>query len=175
MADADPHAVEAAHDAAAAGAHGGGEHAASFPPFDSSLFASQLVWFAITFAVLYFVVARFILPSVSTVLDKRASALKSDLDTAATKSADAEKARESMERATAKARADARTMVEAARADVQAKLAAEQEQAETRLTARIAEAEAKVNAARAKALAEVPSIADALAADIAAKLVPANG
>jgi F0F1-type ATP synthase membrane subunit b/b' len=54
-------------------------------------------------------------------------------------------------------------------------LAAEQAAADARLADRISTAEARVNEARAKALAEVPGIADSLARDIAAKLVPANG
>lgn len=181
---ADAHAVDAAtrgadaphvdaHDAVAAAAHGG-EHAASFPPFDASLFPSQLLWFAITFAALYFIVSRFILPSVSTVVEKRAATVSGDLDQAAQKSAAAEEARTNMEKASAKARADARAMIDAARADVTAKLTAEQEAAETRLNARIAEAEARVNAARQKALAEVPGMADALAREIADKLAPAS-
>jgi F-type H+-transporting ATPase subunit b len=175
---ADAHAADAAHGAvdAAHGAAAGGEHAAvSFPPFDTALFPSQIFWFVITFGALYFIVSRFIIPSVATVQAKRATTLKSDLDTAAQKSADAEAARTAMEKATAKARADARAMVEAARADMQAKLTAEQAQAEERLVKRIEAAETKVNAARATALGEVPGIADALARDIAAKLVPANG
>mgnify|MGYP001062506120 CR=1 FL=1 len=163
---AETHAPDAA-------AHGG-EHAAAFPPFDASLFSSQLIWFAITFAALYYIVSRFIIPSVATVQDKRAATLKGDLDTAAQKSAEAESARAAMEKATAKARAEARAMVDAARADMQAKLAAEQAQAETRLAQRIEAAEARVNEARTKALADVPAIADALARDIAAKLAPAN-
>jgi len=169
------HAVDAAYgaDAAAAAAHGG-EHAATFPPFDQSLFSSQLIWFAITFAALYFVVSRFIIPNVSTVQARRAGTITSDLDAAALKSAKAEEARNAMEKATAKARADARATVDAARAEVVAKLTAEQEQAEARLAERIGAAEAKVTAARTAALAEVPGMADALARDIAAKLVPAN-
>ncbi|MFO1016417.1 MAG: hypothetical protein U1E03_02395 [Hyphomonadaceae bacterium] len=174
--DAAAHGAEAAHGADAAhGAAAGGEHAASFPPFDATLFASQLIWFVITFVALYYIVSRFIIPSVSGVLEKRASTLKSDLDQAAQKSTEAEDARAAMEKAIAKARADARAMVDAARADVQAKLSAEQEQAEARLAERINAAEAKVNASRQAALGEVPAIADGLARDIAAKLLPANG
>mgnify|MGYP000858221760 CR=1 FL=1 len=170
---ADPHASEAAAHGADA-AHGGDHAAAAFPPFDSSLFASQLIWFVITFAVLYYVVSKFIIPNVSAVQAKRSGAIKSDLDEAAQKGAAAESAREAMEKASAKARAEARAMVESARADVTAKLTAEQEAAEKRLTAKIEAAEAQVSAARAKALGEVPAMADALARDIADKLVPAN-
>jgi len=163
------HAADAAHGAAA-----GGEHAASFPPFDASLFPSQLIWFAITFALLYYIVSRHILPKISSVVEKRAATVASDLDAAAQKSAAADEARTEMEKASAKARAEARAMVEAARADVTAKLAAEQEAAEKRLTAKIAEAEAKVAAERQKALAEVPGIAEALAREIADKLAPST-
>lgn len=172
-----PHGAEAtAHgaDAAQAAAHGGGEHAASFPPFDTSLFASQLVWFALTFIALYIIVSRFILPNVAAVLARRAGTIASDLDVAAKKSAEAQAAQAAMEQAVAKARADARTTVDAARADVVAKLAVEQEQAEARLLQRIQAAEERVNAARQKALAEVPGIADALAREIADKLAPAK-
>jgi F-type H+-transporting ATPase subunit b len=80
----DTHAADAAHGADAAhAAAAGGEHAASFPPFDPSLFPSQIFWFVITFSALYLIVSTFIVPSVSKVLEKRESALKSDLDTAA--------------------------------------------------------------------------------------------
>ena len=163
------HAADAAHGAAA-----GGEHAATFPPFDSSLFSSQLIWFAITFGLLYYIVSRHILPNVASVLEKRASTVSSDLDAATQKSAAAEDARAEMEKASAKARAEARAMIDAARADVTAKLATEQEAAEKRLTAKIAEAEGKVAAERQKALAEVPGIAEALAREIADKLAPSS-
>jgi F-type H+-transporting ATPase subunit b len=167
----DPHAAEAAHGAADAVAHGG-EAAGAFPPFDGSLFASQLIWFAITFGILYLFVSRFVLPSVGAVLDRRAGAVKNDLDQAAQKSADADEARVTMERAIAKARSDARAMVEAARADITAKLTAEQDAAEKRLAERIATAEGRIDAARQKALAEVPALAEGLAREIADKLAP---
>jgi F-type H+-transporting ATPase subunit b len=168
----DPHTADAAHGAAAAQ---GGEHAAgagAFPPFDPLTFGTQLFWFAVTFVLLYLVVSRFVLPSIGSVLERRAGAVKNDLDQAAQKSAEADEARVSMERAIAKARADARGMVEAARADITAKLTAEQDAAEKRLAERIAIAEGRVDAARQKALAEVPALAEALARDIADKLTP---
>jgi F-type H+-transporting ATPase subunit b len=163
--------VEAAGHAEAA-AHGG-EAAATFPPFDPALFSSQLVWFALCFGALYLILSRMVLPKVAAVLEARAGAISSDLDQAAQKSAAADAARVNMERAIAKARADARTMIEAARADMAAKLSAEQEQAEARLSQRINAAEAKIDAARAKALGEVGAIAETLARDIVERLTPA--
>lgn len=175
----DPNAVtDAGHGAAEAAANGaaaGGQEASgSFPPFDVTLFASQLFWFALTFGALYLILSRVVLPQIAAVLAKRAGTIKSDLDEAAQKSAAAEQARVDMEKAVAKARADARAMVDAARADVTAKLTAEQGAAEERLAKKIAEAEAKVDGERKKALAEVPAIAEALARDIADKIAPAN-
>jgi F-type H+-transporting ATPase subunit b len=167
----DPHPAQAAHGAAEAVAHGG--EAGGFPPFEADLFASQLFWFVITFGGLYFVLSRYVLPKIGAVLEQRAGTIKGDLDTAAEKSAEAEHARANMEKAVAKARADARAMVEAARAEVTAKLSAEQDAAEKRLGERIAQAEAKVDAARQKALADVPALAETLAREIADKLAPA--
>jgi F-type H+-transporting ATPase subunit b len=170
----DPHAAtDVAHGAADAAAHGG-EAGGAFPPFDASTFGTQLFWFAITFLLLYLVVSRFVLPRVGAVLERRAGAVKSDLDQAAQKSADADEARVTMERAIAKARSDARAMIEAARADITAKLTAEQEAAEKRLADRIATAEGRVDAARQKALAEVPALAEGLAREIADKLTPSR-
>lgn len=166
----DVHATVAAHGGAAA--HGG--EAGGFPPFDPNLFASQLVWFVITFGALYFVLSRLVLPAISSVLAKRAGTIKGDLDEAAQKSAAADEARVSMERAVAKARGDARTMIDAARAEVQAKLNTEQEAADQRLADRIEAAEAKINTARRQALGEVGGIAETLARDIADRIAPAS-
>jgi F-type H+-transporting ATPase subunit b len=164
---------EAAHQAAGAAAEHG-EEAGSFPPFDPALFASQLVWFALSFIALYVIMSRFVLPKVGATLAARAGTIEGDLDQAAQKSAQAENARVSMEKEVAKARADARAMVDAARAEVQAKLAAEQEAAEARIGERIRTAEARVDAAKQKALAEVPALADGLARDIAERIAPAS-
>ena len=167
--------ILAAQEAAATAAtHGGEEGKAAFPPFDPTLFPSQLVWFALTFGALYYVLAKFVLPKIGHVLHTRAATISTDLDNAAQKSAEADAAKSAMEKSVAKARADARAMVDAARAETQAKLNAEQEAAETRLAAKIEAEEAKVDAARAKALAEVPGEAAQLARDIADKLAPAN-
>lgn len=171
-------ATDTAHGAADTAAHGaaagGHEAGGAFPPFDATLFASQLFWFVLTFGALYLILSRVVLPQISAVLAARAGTIASDLEQAAQKSAAADEARTQMERAVAKARADARSMIDAARADMQAKLNAEQEAAEKRLAERINAAEAKVDAARTKALAEVPGIADALARDIADKIAPAG-
>jgi len=145
---------------------------ASFPPFDPTLFPSQIVWFIVSFGALYYVLAKFVLPKIATVLRHRAVTISGDLDAAAQKSAEAEAARAAMEKSVAKARADARAMVDAARAETQAKLSGEQEAADARLNAKIQVEEARIDSARRKALAEVPGETEKLARDIADKLAP---
>ncbi|MFT3727297.1 MAG: hypothetical protein QM759_05710 [Terricaulis sp.] len=172
MAGAPLSLILAAQEGAAGAAHGGNEAKGAFPPFEPSLFASQLVWFALTFIAMYLILSRFVLPKIGGVLHKRATTISGDLDQAAQKSAEADAAKTAMDKAVAKARADARAMVDAARAETQAKLNAEQEAAEKRLAAKIEAEEAKVNAARGKALADVPGEAAQLARAIADKLAP---
>lgn len=174
-----PHAPTVEHAAEAAAGHGtqaaapGAEHAGAFPPFDAATFASQLFWFVLTFAALYFVLSRLVLPRIAAVQARRAATLANDREGAAEKTAAAERAREAMEQAVAKARADARTMIDGVRAKAQAELAAEQAEAEKRLSDRIAAADAKIDQARVKALADVGAVADSLAAEVADKLAPA--
>ena len=47
------------------------EEHANFPPFDASTFASQLLWFAITFGVLYYLMAKVALPRLAGIIEGR--------------------------------------------------------------------------------------------------------
>jgi len=149
------------------------EGATTFPPFDPSLFASQLIWFALTFIALYLIMSRVALPRVANVVERREATVKGDIEAAGINSNAAEAERASAEQALAKARADARTTVEAMRAKVQSELSAEQEKAEAAIAKKIGEAEAKIAAARSEGLAQVESMAGDLAKAIVAKLAPA--
>ena len=72
-------AETAAQDAAeAAGEHGGG----AFPPFDSSTFASQLFWLALTFGFLYWFMSRVIVPRIGSILETRQDRIAQDIDRA---------------------------------------------------------------------------------------------
>lgn len=162
-----PHGGEAA-------AHGG-EAAGAFPPFDATLFQHQLVWFALSFGALYWLMSRVALPRVEAVLATRASTIKGDLDAAVATSADAERAKFEAERATAEARAGARKIVDDMRAEMSAALAADRAKAEAELAARAEAAQARIDKARGEALAGVADMAGPLARDIVARLAPGRG
>jgi F-type H+-transporting ATPase subunit b len=158
-------------EAAQGAAEHGAEHgAASFPPFDASLFPHQLFWFAVSFLVLYYVMSRMALPKVAEVIATRAKTVKTDLDAAAAASSAADEARKATDASAEAGRAKARAVVDAARAEAQAQLAAEQAKVERRLADRAAVAEQRIKETRQKALADVAPIASDLAKDIVARV-----
>lgn len=151
-------------------AEGAGHAASAFPPFDLSLFGSQLVWFALTFGALYLIMSRVALPGVARVVETRAKTVQTDLDVAASTSAEADTAKAAAERATAEARAGARKIVDDMRAEMATALAADRAVAEAEVAKRAAVAEARIASTRAQAMSGVGAIAADLAKDIVARL-----
>src|SRR5262245_46735413 len=90
------------------------EHTA-FPPFDASTFASQLLWFAITFGILYYLLAKVALPRIAGILESRRDRIAADLDQAEGLKRDSEAAAAAYEKALADARGRAGTIAGAAR------------------------------------------------------------
>jgi F-type H+-transporting ATPase subunit b len=150
-----------------AAAEGG---AATFPPFDATLFPHQLFWFAVSFLALYFMMSRYALPGVASVLAARDAAKKTNLDAAAVASEAAERTKLAAEQGAAAGRAKALALIDEARAAAKAEFAAEQEKADARLRERALVAETRINASRDKALAEIAPVAADLAKDIAARV-----
>ena len=66
--------------AAAAATHEG--KSGGLPQLNPADFAPQLIWLAITFAVLYFILARVALPRIGEVIEERRDRVQRDLDSA---------------------------------------------------------------------------------------------
>ena len=145
-----------------------------FPPFDAATFASQLLWLAITFAVLYWVIGRVAIPRIGGILKARADRIAADLDQAQQAKSASDAAVADYEKALAMARANANTI--AAKARDEAKVAADAERAatEAELNKKIAASEASIAAIKERALAEVGGIASDTAAAIVKALVGAD-
>jgi F-type H+-transporting ATPase subunit b len=142
----------------------------NFPPFDSSTFPSQLVWFAIAFGFLYWYMSKRGLPRLGAVIDGRKARIARDLDDATAMQQRADAAAAAHERTLAEARAKAQGLAQAARdaaaADAQAKRTA----LEDELAAKLAAAEREIAGTRAGAMANVAEVARDAAAAIVERL-----
>jgi F-type H+-transporting ATPase subunit b len=147
-----------------------GGHKASFPPFESNTFASQLVSFAIAFGLLYLIVSRLALPRVGSVLAARQGVIDTDLAEANRLKAESDGALKAYEAELASARAKAQAMA----TEVREKLNAHQEMAkaalEESLTTKLASAETTIATMREQAMGNVRSIASETAAAIVERL-----
>ena len=47
-----------------------------FPPFDTTTFPSQLIWLALTFGFLYYMMKRHLLPRIEDVIAERENSIK---------------------------------------------------------------------------------------------------
>lgn len=148
-------AEEAAHGAAEA-AHGGG---GAFPPFDSSTFASQLFWLALTFGFLFWFMSRVIVPRIGGILETRQDRIAQDLDKAHELKAEADAAIAAYEQELAEAKASANEIGNKARDAAKSAAEAERQKVETKLAKKLSDAETRIASIRDKAMADVGAIA----------------
>jgi F-type H+-transporting ATPase subunit b len=150
-----------------------GGHKGPFPPFAKEHFGSQLLWFAIAFALLYFLLSWVALPRVARIIAARKNRVSEDLTAAGRLKEESEAALAAYEKALAEARARAQAMA----AETQKKLAKETEarrhELEEALNKKIAEAEQKIEAVKSAAMREVRGIALDTAGAIVERLVGA--
>lgn len=161
-------AVSAAHTEAL-------EHAETvFPPFDPATFASQLFWLAITFAILYWLMAKVAIPRIGGILTARAARIAADLETAEKAKADSDAAIAGYEKSLAAARVNANTIAESARNEAKAAAARERTVIEADTAKRLGEAEARIGEIKTRALADVGAIAGDAADAIVKALIGAE-
>lgn len=152
---------------AADAAHGAEK--AAFPPFNPWHFPSQIFWLVVLFGFLYFVLSRFILPSIGNTLERRESSIANDLDEAARLNSEALEAQKAVEVSIAKAHAKARETADKARAKIDKDIAAETAKVDAEVDTKLAEAETRIAALRADAMKNVESIASDAAQSVLSK------
>lgn len=151
-------------------AAGGEHHAVVFPPFDATTFASQILWFAITFAVLYVLMSRVALPQIGSIIDKRKARIEGDLKEAERLRGETDKAVAAYEQALADARKNAHGIAEETRASIKADLDGKRKVVEDDLSKKVAEAETRIAANKNEALGRVNEIAAETAAALVTQL-----
>jgi F-type H+-transporting ATPase subunit b len=146
------------------------EAASSFPPFDSAYFPSQLLWLAISFALLYYLMSRVALPRVQTILSERQQKISADLDSASASKTKAEAAASAYESSLVRARAHAQDMVRAAHQSAAIETERKRKALEAELNDRLAGVEAQIAETKRGAMANVSGIAREAASAIIVQL-----
>jgi F-type H+-transporting ATPase subunit b len=88
-------------------AHAAAEASGTFPPFDTSTFASQLLWLVIAFGITYYVISKIAGPRISGILEDRHDRIASDIAEAERLKRETDEAMETYEKALADARSRA--------------------------------------------------------------------
>ncbi len=137
----------------------GGDAHGAFPPFDPETFGSQLFWLAITFGLLYYLMAKVALPRIATILEERNDRIADDLAEAEKLKRETDEAIAAYEQALGEARQNAYGIAQAARDKAKAKIDADRNGIEAGLGDKIKAAEAEIATVTAAALADVDTIA----------------
>ena len=151
MAAETPHAIDAGH--AAEAASGG------LPQFDLSTWSSQIFWLVVTFGLLYFVLAKFILPRIGEGISERGDRIADDLDAASRMQKEADQASVTYDRVMAAAKAKAHNIAETTRKSVTDGIEKDIEAAEAEFAKKQEVADERITASRNAAMAHVDVVA----------------
>lgn len=144
---------------------------AGLPQLNVADFAPQLIWLAITFGVLYFLLSRFTLPKIGEVIEKRQQRIQRDLDEAQRLKTETEKALATYEDALNAAKTKASGIAKETREKLGAEVEAQRQKVERQLAQTLADAEARIAKTKTDAMAQVDLIAGETAAAIVDKLI----
>jgi F-type H+-transporting ATPase subunit b len=157
------HTATTAHPAE--GGHG------AFPPFQSETFASQLVWLAIAFILLYVLMSKLALPRVASIIEARQKKIEGDLAEAGLLKTQSDEAMAAYEKALADARARAQSIANENRDKQAASTAARRKTLEDEFNHKILEAEKTIAATKQAAMSNVRTIAEDAARAIVERLI----
>src|SRR5215210_6113571 len=82
-----------------------------FPPFQTDTFVSQLIWLAVSFALLYALVAKFGLPRIGAILEERRKHIADDFVEASRHKAESQRVMDAYQSALADARSRAGILI----------------------------------------------------------------
>jgi F-type H+-transporting ATPase subunit b len=145
-------------------------HKGAFPPFQAETFASQLVWLAITFALLYLMAAKLVLPRIGGIIEARRDHIDGDIAEAQRLKAASDAAIAAYEKSLAEARARAQALANETRERQAAEAEKSRKVLEGRLNAKLGEAEKAIAATKTAAMANVRGIAVEAASAIVQRL-----
>lgn len=138
--------------------------------FSNPLTIAQVVWMAIIFGLLYYLLSRYFLPQVAQVVDDRAHRIATDLDSARAAKAKSDAAINEISEASRRASAEAQGAIASAINKAKSEALEQSRAADERLNTQLAEAERRIADARSTAMGAVSQVAQDTATAIVARL-----
>lgn len=132
---------------------------AVFPPLQTETYGSQLFWLALAFAVLYWAMAKIIVPRLAAIVEGRSDRIAKDLELAGRARAAAEDAATVYEKAVLDARGNAQALATKARDELAAKSDERRKATEADLAKKLSKSEAQIARRKAEAMGNVRDIA----------------
>jgi F-type H+-transporting ATPase subunit b len=140
------------------------------PQLDISTFIPQIFWLAVSFVVLYALMARLGLPRVKGTIDRRRHRIDDDLGQATSLKTEAEAVLAAYEKTLAAARASAQETLRQTGERLAAEAAERQRELAARLAEQIDAAERRIAAGKEQALGEIRGIATEVGGAVVEKL-----
>jgi F-type H+-transporting ATPase subunit b len=140
------------------------------PQLQPDDFAPQLIWLAIIFAALFYILSRQALPRIEQVLGERKSRISGDLESARDAQRQSEIAMERYEAEIAAAKSKGQAAVRAGREKLEAELSEKRGALDQQLAARAAETEKRIHGIIKQASGEMEAMTSGVVRDIVKKL-----
>lgn len=141
------------------------------PQFDITTFPTQMIWLAITFVVLYFLMSRIALPRIGQVLEDRQKRIDDNLDKAESLKREADGDSAAYEETLKGAREQARLAIYESSQQASAESARRHAELGERLAGEIKEAETRIEDAKEAAISEIGEAAASVATETVARLI----
>jgi len=138
--------------------------------FSNPLTIAQVVWMAIIFGLLYYILARYMLPQVAEVVDGRAHRIAADLDSARAAKAQSDAAIAEITAAGQRANTEAQAAIGGAIAKAKAEALEQSRAADERLSGQLVEAERRIAEARRSAMGALREVARDTASAVVTRL-----
>lgn len=140
------------------------------PQLAAETYASQIVWLAITFVILYLIMARVVIPRIGGILEDREQRIRSDLDKAEELKSDTDKAIRDYEDRLGEARSKASDIVAGMKAEMNAEIDKRRAEIEAELDERQSAAEKQIAEQRDAAMASLDDVARSVTTALVEKL-----
>ena len=149
----------------------GGEHKGGLPQLNVDDFAPQLVWLALTFGALYWIMSRIALPRIADVIEKRRDHIATDIDAANQFKQRSEAAEAAYKSDLVDAKAKAHAIALETKDQLNATTDRQRADVDAKINAKLAESEQRIKSAKKSALKEVNVIATSTTAEIVNHLI----